>query len=454
MRTWIRPAAALCSAALALLIARGPALADDDAPAAPTGPVTFHKDVEPILQASCQSCHRPGQIGPFSLLDYESARPWAKSIRTEVLEGSMPPWHADPAHGEWKNANVLTETQRDTIVAWVDQGARAGNPADAPEPIVFPDGGWALGIPDLVWRPAEPYTVGAEILDEYRCYVIPAGAAEDIWMIGNETLVDNPQVVHHIMAFMDTSGKARELDAADPKPGFECGMSSGANFGLDSFIGGWAPGNVPPELEEGTAFRVAEGTDIVMQVHYHNTTGEDQTDQSAMGVYLARETVRKEPTIGISGAFGLNIPAGDPNAEHIGKWRSRKDITLSGLTPHMHYLGKDMTVTAIYPDGTEEILLKVPNYDFNWQMNYEFVEPKKIPADTIIQMVSHHDNSADNPANPTNPPKDVTWGEETDQEMAHVFLAYTEDDQDLNIQPKDPSEIAFTSGRQHLASAD
>jgi hypothetical protein len=297
---------------------------------------------------------------------------------------------------------------------------RSGSPHGQPRrpartPQLPPSGGWRLGEPDLVIQPAEPYTVGAEIEDEYRCYVIPTGLTEDAWMVGQEQRVDNPAVVHHIMTYVDPTHKFRERDAADPLPGFLCGMGTGSELGLQNLFGGWAPGNAPGFYDDGIARKIPAGADIIYQVHYHNTTGEDQVDQSAMGVHLARGPVQKQARIMLAGAFQLNIPAGDPAATHRGIWKTPRDITITGLMPHMHYIGKSMSAEATFPDGRREMLLSVPNYDFNWQITYSPVEPIRLPKGSTVEMVSVHDNSADNPHNPYNPPVDMAWGEATNE---------------------------------------
>lgn len=436
-------------AAAAMLLSFAPAIMADDADAAP---LTFAKDVAPILQNNCQQCHRPGDIGPMSLMTYEDVRPWAKSIKEAVASRAMPPWDANPEIGHWANDASLSQEEIATVVAWVDQGARPGDPADLPEPKTFGVEGWRLGEPDMVLRPETPYKVGADVIDEYRCFIIPTGLTEDAWMVGQEQQVNNPAIVHHIMSYIDKDHRFREKDAADPGPGFACGMSGGAELGLQNLFGGWAPGNAPGFYEPGVARLIPAGADIVYQVHYHNTTGMDQLDQSGMGVHLARGPVQKRAQIMLSGAFKLNIPAGEAHAEHSGWWRTPKDITITGLMPHMHYIGKSMKATAIYPDGRREPLLDVPNYDFNWQITYEPVEAIKLPKGTSIEMVSVHDNSAANPFNPYNPPIDMAWGEATNEEMAHVWILFTYDDEELNIIPNDPAQVLasrkFDSGGQ------
>lgn len=402
---------------------------------------TFTKDVVPIFQAKCQECHRPGDIAPMSLLTYETTRPWAKSIKRKVVAREMPPFHAEKGKFPFANDTTLTEQEVETIVAWVDQGVKRGNPDDLPPPADLDPDHWRAGTPDLVLQPDSPYTLGADVDDEYRCYVIPTNFTEDVWINGIEYRPGNREVVHHIMAYIDTSGRARPKDEATPEAGFLCGMSGDqSTMQLDQLLGGWAPGTPPNMSDVGHGRLIPAGADIVYQVHYHNVTGQAQIDHSSMGLHFAKEPIMAEDRIFLVGAYQLKINAGDANAEHKGYWTAPKDLILSTVMPHMHYLGKDMTVNATFPDGRKETLLDVPRYDFNWQIVYAYEEPMLIPKGTRFEMISHHDNSADNPANPSNPPKDVAWGEATDEEMAHAWLSYTYADEKLNITPTPPSK--------------
>ena len=367
-------------AALSLLLAGAAAFAAADRS---EGTVTFAKDVAPILQENCQTCHRPGDIAPMSLLTYQEARPWAKSIRQVVSDRTMPPWHADAAAGNFANDSSLSEQEISTLVAWVDQGAPEGNPADSPPAKTFAVNGWKAGTPDLVYWVPETYNLPATVDDEYRCFVMPEKVEQDLWYSGLEVKPGNPAVVHHVIVFADASDSARERDAADPQPGFLCGMASG---GIDmKMVGGWAPGRNVGMTKSGFAMKIAAGTTLVYQVHYHNTTGAEQPDRSGMALYLTRETVHKHPRTAPIGAWDLNIEAGDANAEHSAAWTAPANIHVRSIMPHMHYIGKDMKITAVLPDGAEQVLLDVPRYDFNWQTSYIFAEPLALPKGTVHQ---------------------------------------------------------------------
>ena len=433
-------------AALSLLLAGAAAFAAADRS---EGPVTFSKDVAPILQENCQTCHRPGDIAPMSLLSYQEARPWAKSIRQVASDRTMPPWHADAQAGTFANDSSLSEQEISTLVAWVDQGAPEGNAADLPPAKTFAVNGWKAGTPDLVYWVPETYNLPATVDDEYRCFVMPEKIEQDLWYSGLEVKPGNPAVVHHVIVFADLSDSARERDAADPEPGFLCGMASG---GIDmKMVGGWAPGRNVGMSKNGIAMKIAAGTTLVYQVHYHNTTGAEQPDRSGMALYLTRETVHKHPRTAPIGAWDLNIEAGNANAEHSAAWTAPANIHVRSIMPHMHYIGKDMKLTAVLPDGTEQLLLDVPRYDFNWQTSYVFAEPVALPKGAVIKMVSHHDNSAANPRNQFDPPRDIHFGEATHEEMSIAFTSFTIDDEELNLEPVLPKELITANQAKEAA---
>lgn len=404
--------------------------------------VTFSKDVAPILRENCQNCHRPGQIAPMSLLTYEETRPWAKSIKQKVAARKMPPYFAHPDSRPMKGDLNLTQQEIDTIVAWVDQGAPQGDPADLPPPLEIPtfEGGWRLEQPDMVLQYPVPFTVGAEVDDEYRCFAIDLGLDHDIWLKGVEFQPGNNKVVHHFILFDDPGDRVAKIDESTPEPGCEC-----AN--MDALAGAkvlqmWAPGNVQPLTPEGVGKLIPAGRDLVLQIHYHNTTGADAVDHSRFALHLAQpeETIMKEMRGQLVSAWVIDIKAGDPNSEHQATYLADRDMTVYTAGAHMHYRGKDMRLTAAVPGGADETLLWVPNYDFNWQLTYEFLEPFKAPKGTLFRMVSHHDNSANNPFNPVIPPVDVKFGLATSDEMSFAGFSFTYDDEALNITPKLPEK--------------
>jgi hypothetical protein len=434
--------------ALAAILLAPPVLA---AAADREAELTWSDRVAGIFQERCQSCHRPGDIAPMSLTTYDEVRPWAKSIRKAVSEKTMPPWQADTEPGVFLNDMSLSPEEIQTIVAWVDRGAPQGDPSVEPPAKVFAVDGWKSGRPDLVFEMAETYTMPADRNDEYRCFVIPGRFEHDTWYEGFELKPGNPRIVHHAVAWGVTKDDSIERDRETPEPGFLCGPGDPGVAALHGMgmIAGWVPGNQQGWRDgDGVASRIPGGVSmILMQIHYHNATGEDQTDRTGVAFYLARDTVQKEPRGEYLGAWGdaLFVPAGNPNVEHRTEWTAPEDITLRALVPHMHTLGKDLTVSVTYPDGREETLLSVPRYDFDWQHTYRFREPVRLPKGTVARVVSHHDNSAENPNQKFHPPRDVHYGESTDEEMAFATLAYTLDSENLNITPTLPPETSGSS---------
>lgn len=406
------------------------------------GAVTFSRDVAPILQENCQTCHRPGDVAPMSLVTYQDARPWAKAVKQAVAARTMPPWFADARYGHFANDTSLSEEEIATIVRWVDQGAREGDPADLPAARTFDHGGWKLKEPDIVFQYPEPYVVGKEVDDEYRCFALPVPGDSDVWLKGAEYEPGNRAVVHHFLVFIDPTTKSLERDLATPEPGFECGMGSGDGRML-RMVGGWAPGNNPMLSEPGVAQRIPAGSYAVIQMHYHNTTGEDQTDHSRVALHVAKsdEVIVKDPQVRLLSEWNLKIAPGDPAARHEAQWTIRSPMTVHSISPHMHFRGKSMTVYAQLPGQEEQILLSVPRYDFNWQISYRLAEAFKAPEGTTFRMVSLHDNSTNNPDNP-DPTREVNWGEETHNEMAIAFIGVTLDEQNLGIVPDWPVDAA------------
>jgi len=406
------------------------------------GEVTFAKDVLPIFQEKCQECHRPGQMAPMSLMTYDEARPWAKSIREKVAEGKMPPYFADRASLPMKHDMSLTPEQKETILAWCDTGTAKGNPKDMPEPRVFPDTEWRLGDPDIVLQPEVPFTVPADGGDLYQCFAVPFGSETDLYLKGVEFKPDNLAAVHHFILFEDKLGKFKEYDDATPEPGCECADMDKVLQGT-TMVKMWAPGNVQPLSREGEGQKLNAKSNFILQVHYHNTTGEVQQDQSKFALYVAKpeETIQKEVRGQLVVQPMLYIKAGDPESKFQATYTTKEDITLYSSGVHMHYRGKYMGMWAKRPGETEETtIVWVPNYDFNWQLTYEFAEPWKAPAGTTFTMRCAFDNSTNNPFNP-DPTKDVRWGLASTDEMAFSGYSYTIDSEQMGLTPNSPKGL-------------
>lgn len=378
---------------------------------------TFHKDVLPILQARCQGCHRPGEAAPFSLLTYKDARPWAKAIKQAVATSKMPPWTADPSIGKWKNERRLTDAERQILTAWADTGALEGKVKDAPLPVAFTEG-WQIGKPDAVLEMAQAYEVPATGIVDYQWILVP-GFKEDKWIQSFEVRPGERSVVHHVAAFLRRPGSKW---LADLKPGVPSPKAAGASEagGSDGIIAEYVPGVPPVVLPEGYAFHLPAGTDIMLQVHY-TPNGQAVRDVSKVGIVFAKEKPRYRVITTAMASLSLRIPPHEANYKARAATTFQTEVEVLGINPHMHLRGKSAEIRALFPDGRSEEILRVPKYDFNWQLTYEPASPWKWPAGTRLEAVSTYDNSANNPANP-DPTKEVRWGDQTYDEMMAVYM--------------------------------
>lgn len=356
--------------------------------------VTYAKHVSRILHQRCANCHRPGTVAPFSLLTYEDADTWSDMVLETVLDRRMPPWDVDPRHGDFRNELRMPTEEIDTLVAWVENGKPAGDDADLPEPPEF-ESEWMMGKPDIIYDMPEEYTVQASGTVEYQYFVTKTDFGKDVWVRASEARPGNWDVVHHIIGFIREEG-SEEL-------------------GRLPLVAGYAPGEEPTVYPEGTGFRIPKGAEILWQVHY-TPTGKVEKDRSQIGLILCKEQPERDVlTVGIMNPR-FQIPAGAKQHQVVSEETFSKDIELLSLMPHMHLRGSKFRYTAKYPDGSSEVLLNVPNYDFNWQHRYLFRKPFPLPAGTTLECVAHYDNSAENPANP-NPNQAVYWGDQTWEEM-------------------------------------
>ena len=392
------------------------------------GKVTFYRDVLPILQNNCQSCHRPSEIGPFSLMTYEQARAWAPLIKDYTQRRVMPPWKAEPMAGvDYMGERRLTDREIATLSAWADEGAPEGDAKDAPPPAKFAEG-WTLGQPDLALTPEKDFHLEATGRDVYRYFVFPTNYSEDKYVTAIDVRAGNRRVVHHVIAFLDSSGRAKQIADKDGQPGYT--SFGGPGFIPSGGLGGWAPGNVPHHLPEGTGIVLPKGAAIVAQVHYHKS-GKSETDRTSIGVYFAKSPVKKRVDILPVANFFLQILPGAERHEIKAFGGFSTDVHALSVMPHMHLIGREMKVTATLPNGKEQPLVWVKDWDFNWQDTYWFKNPVALPRGTRINVTSYYDNSAKNPRNPNNPPKFVRWGEETTDEMCIAFIWFTRDNQNL-----------------------
>ncbi|MCI0485109.1 MAG: cytochrome c, partial [Blastocatellia bacterium] len=418
--------------------------------------VTFSKDVAPIFYKDCAQCHRPDDIAPMSLMSYKEARPWARSIKEKVLAREMPPWDADPNYGEFSNVHRLSQEEIDTVVAWVDQGAKEGNPKNMP-PVPDFVKGWEIGKPDVILSMQEEYTVEVGAPDNYINFTIPTNFKEDKWVQAAEIHPGNKTVVHHVIAFIVTPemkakmkeaerqgqtrrrGEGRSIFYRDgtlsrvtmdaPVVDDGCGEADGGRArqgrgegadGLGALLAGYAPGKGVDVWPEGMAKKVPAGSDIVFQIHYSNVFNGVATkpvkDRTSLALVFAKEVPDKAIMTFAVANHSFKIPAGVENHKVTACQTMKWDVEVIDYMPHMHLRGKDMRYDVIYPDGRKETLLWVPDFNFNWQTMYNLKKPVKIPKGTKIIVTAHFDNSKKNKYNP-DPTKDIRWGDPTYDEM-------------------------------------
>ncbi len=400
--------------------------------------VTFTKDVAPILYANCAVCHRPGEAAPMSLLTYKEVRPWAKSIREKVVSREMPPWYADPNHGEFRNDSRLTQDQIDTIKAWVEGGSKEGELKDLPAQPKFSESGWKFGEPDVVLEMTEEATIPADGTIPYKYYAIPTNFTEDKYIQFAEIKRGEPSVVHHVIVSVRDGGlPAGEIRGNTRRVNPEANDEQRAQrraANQDAMLVGWAPGMDPLTLKPGNAKLIRKGSVLVFQMHY-TATGVPAKDRTKIGLWFAKQPVEKQMlTRGVTvDPYKLVIPPGDSNFESRSSYTFTEDVHLHMFMPHMHVRGKDFQYKLVYPDGKERILLNVPKYDFNWQLTYFVKQPIAVPKGSRIECVAHHDNSANNKFNP-DPTITVRWGDQTWEEMMIGWIDYTIDNQNLRLQ--------------------
>jgi Copper type II ascorbate-dependent monooxygenase, C-terminal domain len=407
------------SIALAVILAASAAAATNS-----TG-VTFNKEVLPILEKRCQDCHRPGEVAPMALLTYQDARPWAKSIRQAVLTKKMPPWFADPHYGKFSNDRSLSQGEIDTIVAWVDGGAKEGNPKDAPAPRTFVQG-WNIGTPDMVLEMPNAFDVPATGKVDYMYVILPTNLKEDCWIQASEGRPGNRAVMHHVIVSIREPGSTW---MADEKPGVVF-LPPRLNRGgeIASGLGGYVPGQVVlPAEGDGPrrATLLKAGSDIVFQLHY-TPNGTATTDKTKIGIIFAKDAPARRLIGGNSASMRLAIPPGDPNFQVEASSTLQYDCDLVSMMPHAHLRGKSFEYRIVRPDGTSETVLSVPKYDFNWQLTYYLENPMHLTKGTKVEVVAHYDNSPNNPYNP-DPTKEVHWGEQTWDEMMMGYFSVAVD---------------------------
>ncbi len=366
------------------------------------GAVTYAEHVAPILRKHCVDCHHPGTAAPFSLMNYDDAFNWSSMIREVAVQRRMPPWHADPRFGHFANERRLTSDEIDVLRAWAEDGAPRGD-AKAEPPVPQIVEGWRIGKPDLVLQMPQEFKVPAQGTVSYQHFITKTDFTEDRWVQAVEVRPGNRAVVHHIIVFW-----------RDPK-------KKG-----DTWLASTAPGADPLVFPPGLGRKIPAGAELKWQVHY-TSSGKPEADRSEIGMIFCKEPPRHNVVNhGIANVL-FAIPAGNAHHKVVSSVPVIKDAVLLSLAPHMHLRGKDFLYRAVYPDGRMEVLLSVPQFDFNWQHTYRLKEPIRLPKGTKIECVAHFDNSAGNPANP-DPKRIVRWGNQTWDEMMIGYIDYYWDD--------------------------
>ena len=417
-------------------------------------PATFNKDVLPVLQKNCQTCHRPGEVAPMSFLNYQETRPWAKAIKTAVLSKKMPPWFADAKYGHFQNQRALTEAEIKTLSSWADNGAPEGDAKDKPAPLQFTQG-WNIK-PDITVEMPNTFEVPASGILEYQYIVVPTKFEKDTWISAAEVRPGNRAVMHHVIVYVRPPGSAYMKDAKPgipyvpfqyerdangaairripqaPAPQPATGdaprppapaANPAAGMASVELLTAYAPGLQAQRFDlpiAETAKLIPAGSDLVFQLHY-TTNGKPGTDKTKVGLTVAAQPPKYRHVTANATTMDFVIPPNDPNYETHSAVTFNEDARLVWLMPHMHVRGKDFLYKAVYPTGETDTLLNVPKYDFNWQIGYEEATPLVLPKGTRIECTAHHDNSANNPNNP-NPNASVRWGDQTWEEMMMGFF--------------------------------
>ncbi|MFO0945718.1 MAG: redoxin domain-containing protein [Planctomycetota bacterium] len=379
------------------------------------GAVTWTKQISRIFQKHCQECHRPGQIAPFPLLEASDARGWGDTIQEVIEQNRMPPWHANPDHGNFANDARLDQEEKDQVFQWIADGMPEGNPADLPPPRPFVEG-WQIPKPDqVVYMTPQPVSIPAEGVVEYQWYLADPGFTEDKWVKAVECRPGNRSVVHHVTVYFRPPG------------GVDLKINDRINL-----LGGFAPGKAAVDVPgwDGTARFVPKGSKFLFEMHY-TPNGSPQTDRSAIALVFADpKEVKRQLSIVLVANNTFAIPPRADNYVVESSYTFDEDSLIHSLSPHMHLRGKKFRFEAFYPNGNREILLDVPNFDFNWQFDYMLAKPKEMPVGTRIHCTASFDNSEENLANP-DPNQEVRWGDQTWEEMMIGAIGITPLHQDI-----------------------
>ena len=385
----------------------------------------FNRDVAPLVFAHCAPCHHKGGIGPFPLLTYQQVRKHASQIVAVTKSRYMPPWPPEPRYGDFADDRRLSDKQIRLISDWINEGEQEGSPADLPSVPQF-NSGWQMGPPDLILRMPRPFAMGASGSDLFRNFIITTRITETRYVRAMELRLDNPRVVHHANIVLDRTESLRKRDGEDGKPGFP-GMdviteAAANDFDPDSHFLFWKPGSVLHPEPDDMSWRLDPGTDLVVNLHLQ-PTGKPETIQAEIGIYFtSRPPTRFPILVQLERDGTIDIPPGDRSFSVTDKLTLPVDVDVLAIYPHAHYLGKLIEAWATLPDGHRRWLIRIPDWDINWQAVYQYSRPVPLPKGTVVEMRITYDNSSANPRNPNNPPKRVTQGNRSQDEMGHVWL--------------------------------
>lgn len=420
MRRWSYCCLALCGAMLCLLSPMGERVAGSPVE---KRPVTFTRDVAPLLQKRCQECHRAGGVAPMAFHTWEETRPWARSIREKVVTREMPPFHATGALGRYQDDPRLTDQEIATIVNWVDRGAPRGNPRDLPPAKTWASG-WQNGEPDLVLTVRQAYRLQPSPTDKYVFFVFDHVFPEDTWVRSIVTRPGNEKVVHHANTHL-----VPPMLKVPESGHFEGDFDPGARGTI--MIAGWVPGSNDVQLPAGTAVRIPKGMRFGIQIHY-GPAEQEALDRTSLGLYFADGRVDKNLRMLFGDRKDLRIPPGEAAYSLTAKRTFDSDAVIRFFHVHMHLRGKSYAFRFTYPDGRSETLFEVPQYDFNWQRSYLLTEPIRVPKGTQVEFTGTYDNSARNRFNP-DPNQTVVWGEKTVDEMMQGRIFWESEPERLNL---------------------
>jgi tetratricopeptide (TPR) repeat protein len=388
----------------------------------PQAPLTFYRNIAPITYQYCASCHRSGEAGPFPLLTYNDVKKRAGQIVAVTRRRYMPPWLPEPGYGHFEGERRLSDAQIRMIQQWVAGGLREGSPADAPAAPRFTEG-WQLGQPDLIVQASQPFTLRADGPDVFWNFVLRVPVSETRYVKAIEIRPGNPRIVHHANLLVDRTRSSRSREAS-PGAGFE-GMDldiEADTFEPDSHFLFWKPGSVPYVEPEGLAWRLDKGNDLVLNVHLQ-TAGKIEEIQPSVGLYFTTKPQTRFPMLlQLEHDGKLDIRPGDKDFMISDDFQLPMDVDVLAVYPHAHYLGKVLEGYATLPDGTRRWLVKIPNWDLNWQAVYRYEKPVFLPKGSVISMRYQYDNSAENPRNPNHPPRRVVGGNQSTDEMGHLWL--------------------------------